>query len=369
MPEWVSDRMVLPSGRDCSINGTTAPSVVVTVEFAGQKKTGIANGCGEWSVTLDPLNTSDEARCLTVRSSIGNQAVTIDDIVVGDIWVCSGQSNMLRPVSATVDGDAAREDVKTADVRFFDGSNWIKARVANIDGLQAVPFFFAVEMARRQNAPVGVFVAARGGTGIEAWVPSELFPDTEIGRRLRPLVDDPEVLKAAEEDEADVRKYGEHRLARWGLGRAVPSTLFEKWVKPFGDLPACGVLWYQGERNADTLEQAREYDQWLKRLITACRVLWAAPELPFVLVQLPEYDPGSKEGREAWATVQKKQQTVAEDTVNTVLVDTHGLGDLGDIHPPRKKDVGVRAARAALKLKAPSAGKFFDEKRCIHPKI
>ncbi len=347
---WLSDHMMMPANRPVPLSGRAAPGAVITVEFAGQKKTGVADDSGSWIVTLDPMSASAKSRTLTVSSSIGNQQVFIEDILVGNIWLCSGQSNMGFPVGKSEEADKAVAEIRDVDVRYFNGSQWMVVNAENVQKISAVGAYFAIEMARQQKAPVGIFVAARGGTGIEAWVPVTAFPDTVDGRKFKSLVNDPEVLKAAAEDAADFKPWGQHRLFKWGLGRAVPSRLYETLIRPFSDLPIYGVVWYQGEGNTGSVETAQEYRLWLQSLISTYRNLWNNPDLPFVIIQLPAYDPGSPDGRAAWAVLQDVQAAVAENTANTVAVDIKDLGDLSNIHPCRKREVGVRAAHAALKL-------------------
>ena len=352
MSAWFGDHMMLPANRPVPLCGRAAAGTKVAVEFASQKKTVVSDSSNRWEIILDPMTASSKPRSLVVSTTRNSELKTLNfsDVLVGDIWLCSGQSNMQRRIADSDEADEAVVDIQSVDVRYFNGSQWMTVTAENVKKVSAVGGFFAMETARRQHAPVGIFVAARGGTGIEAWVPVNAFPDTEEGHRMKPLVNDPEVLKAAEEDAADFKPWGEHRLARWGLGRAVPSSLYETLVRPFGDLPVCGVVWYQGESNTGSVESATEYRLWLKNLISAYRTLWNCSDLPFVIIQLPEYDPGTETGRQAWKTLQNVQASVAENTANAALVDIHDLGDLNDIHPRRKKEVGVRSAAVALLL-------------------
>jgi len=352
VPAWFGDHMMLPANYSVSLSGCAAQGAEVTVEFANQKKTVVADSSNHWNVFLDPMPASSIPKELIV--SVAHQSKIVSrkfaDVLTGDIWLCSGQSNMQRRVKDSDEADEAVRDIQSVVVRYFNGSRWMVVNAGNVEKVSAVGAYFAMEMAHRQNAPVGIFVAARGGTGIEAWMPVDAFPDTERGQVMRPLASDFEVLKAAEEDATDFRPYGKHRLARWGLGRAVPSALFRQLVQPFADLPVCGVVWYQGEANSGSVEQAQEYRLWLENLISAYRNLWGNPELPFVIIQLPEYDPGTESGRAGWAALQNAQAAVAEQTESAEVVDIKDLGDLRDIHPRRKKEVGLRAADVAWKL-------------------
>jgi sialate O-acetylesterase len=347
---WLSNHMMLPANRPVPLSGRADSGALITVEFADQKKTVVADNSGAWTVTLDPMPASRESRVLKIscnhQSAISNRQFV--DVLIGDIWLCSGQSNMQRIVQYSDEADEAVADIQNVDVRCFDGSRWLVVAPENVKQISAVGAYFAMEMARRQKEPVGIFVAARGGTAIDAWVPVEAFPDTEDGNRFKPLVNDPEVLKAAEEDAADFKPWGQYRLYKWKLGRAIPSSLYETLVRPFGDLPVCGVVWYQGESDANVRNQ--DYHLWLQNLIGAYRSLWRNPDMPFVIIQLPDYDPGSDSGRAGWATLQAVQADVAKNTTNAAIVDIKDLGDLKDIHPRRKKEVGIRAADAAWKL-------------------
>lgn len=348
LPDWVSDHMVFPANRAVPLRGTAAPGADIAVAFSGKRATAKADASGRWSVTLDPVPASDCSREMSVsaKQNAAEEIKRIADVVVGDVWLCAGQSNMAFLVAKTAEAAEVSDAIKTVDARRFDGKTWTRLTPSDAGKMSAVAVWFATELAKRQKRPVGIFVAARGGTGIEAWLPVEAFPDTETGARMRSLARDPEVLKADQEDASDFRPFGKHRLARWKLGRAAPASLYEKWILPAAGLPVCGALWYQGETNIDSLE----YGLWLSHLIAAYRSQWDAPRLPFVVVQLPRFDPGNEAGRIGWARIQAAQAEVAQNTPGVAMADIRDLGDMKDIHPRRKKEVGTRSAEAACGL-------------------
>lgn len=352
LPAWVSNHMVLPANRLFTVSGTATPGTTVTIRLGSQKKQATADLSGDWLIEMDPMPASFEPQDFIVssslRSSVDHQKFT--DVLIGDIWLCSGQSNMQLRVKDSDEADEAVRDIKSFSVRCFNGNQWVVVNPDNVGGISAVGAFFAMEMACKQSVPVGIFVAARGGTGIEAWIPAQAFPETRKGERMRLLVNDPEVLQAAADDAADFKPWGEHRLAKWGLGRAVPASLYETLIHPFGDLPIRGMVWYQGESNSDNVEEAGEYRLWLMALISTYRELWKSSELPVIIIQLPEYDPGSDRERAGWAMLQDVQASVAEETSDAAIVNIKDLGDLSNIHPRRKKEVGARAARTARTL-------------------
>ncbi|MFN6015932.1 MAG: sialate O-acetylesterase [Verrucomicrobiota bacterium] len=260
----------------------------------------------------------------------------------GEVWLCGGQSNMVMPVSYASD---VGEDLFSTpfDVRFFANGQWRKVDSSNVRDLPAVPFFFALARYRVTGKPVGVIVAAEGGTGIEAWVPTAAMPETSIGRKMRTLSDAPEVIEAARLDRAETtRPYGQHRLAHWGLGRAYPSELYQKKVLPLEGTPITGIIWYQGESNADSSSMAAEYDVWLKGLIASWRRLFG--EVPFLIVELPHYKSPSAETPTSSNELRAAQKRCADSGNATFLVPAFDLGDEHDIHPKRKRAMGERIA-------------------------
>ncbi|MDA0197079.1 MAG: hypothetical protein O2887_10550 [Bacteroidetes bacterium] len=347
LPAWLSDHMLLPIGIPFIMSGMSEPGKVASIRFDNITASALSDENGAWEIEFPYLKPGMNGDLIF---TCGGQVKVIKSVATGDTWLCSGQSNMQFNVAKSAESMEATEAVSTLDIRYFDGIGWKLVTGENVKNLSAVAIFFAIEIARRQQGPVGIFVAARGGTSIDAWLPGKAFPDNESGRVKRPLINNPEVLKAAEEDKKDFRPWGQHRLAQWGLSRAVPSSLYEELIKPFGDLPIRGAVWYQGESNAGSVKQAKEYRLWLGNLISEYRRLWGSPALPFVIIQLPVYDPGTPETRKAWAELQNTQASVVRRTKNTELVDIKDLGDLNDIHPARKKEVGERTADKAFKL-------------------
>jgi lysophospholipase L1-like esterase len=263
-----------------------------------------------------------------------------------EIWLCAGQSNMAFPVDKATEADEIAAAAEAARILYYTKTGWEKVDRKNAGLLSAVAVSFATARSQQTGKSIGICVAARGGTGIEAWIPPAQFPDTEEGRRLHALADNPDVLKSAEEDRVKFLPWGKHRLFRWGLGRAAPGSLFEQLILPLTGLHVNGVLWYQGETDAQTIKKSAEYKIWLQTLFKVCRDVFDNERLPFVLVQLPEFDPDNEAERAAWASIQMQQADAAKTDERTVLVDIRDLGEVGDIHPPRKKEVGVRAAEA-----------------------
>jgi sialate O-acetylesterase len=347
LPLWISDNMIFPSEINWTLQGSCGSFQDVSASFGQMKISTKANKDGIWKMNFPPVKPGISGDMVFVCN---DETKIIKEVLSGNIWLCAGQSNMAMQVRSSNESVEAGIDVSFCDIRYFSGTRWTKVTCENVQNISAVAFFFAVEMEKIHKNPIGIFVAARGGTGIEAWLPEDAFPDNETGNRFKTLVNDSLVLKAAVEDKRDLRPYGQHRLAKWGLGRAVPASLFNELIRSFGQLPVTGVVWYQGESNTENRSQATEYRFWLENLISSYRKHFNNADLPFVVIQLPIYDPGMPESRRAWKILQDSQEAVANNTTRTVIVDIKDLGDLNNIHPGRKKEVGVRTAKAVSKL-------------------
>jgi lysophospholipase L1-like esterase len=271
----------------------------------------------------------------------------MDDIQLSQdlpLWLCAGQSNMAFRVAAAADRDRIIELLEGATVYALDAEGVKLITAGNADGFSAVGVSFAASLSHKWHRPFGITTAAVGGTAIEAWLPLEAFPATDEASRMKELAHNPEVLAAAELDADDFLPWGQHRLARWGLGRAVPGALFEQYIRPLKSLPIAGVVWYQGESNAHSPEQASAYEAWLLALIHGYRKFFSNPELQFVIVQLPHFEPADLEMTKGWEIIRATQQRVAENTAGVFWVDITDQGEANDIHPARKSVVGQRAA-------------------------
>lgn len=296
-----------------------------------------------------------------VRLGVTGMLLALETVVAGssselmpdEIWLCGGQSNMAFRVSNSAEENLISERIGEAKAWLYEDGAWVPISKKNVGSLSAVAVAFAATRSIRTNKAIGICVAARGGTGIEAWLPLNAFPDTAESSRLKALASDPEVLQAAREDQADFKVFGKHRLAKWSLGRAVPGSLFEELVRPLGHLPVDGVIWYQGESNTSNLAQAGEYRVWLEHLIAAYRGVFHDENLPFVIVQLPDYVPKSAAEQKGWAIVQEAQAAVGTKIPCAVTVPIFDLGERDSIHPRRKLEVGKRIEQAIFEKKLP----------------
>ncbi len=323
-----TDGLVLQRDLPVAVWGAATPGEKVTVEFAGQSKSTTADASARWQVTLDPLRASDNPRHLTIRAG---QTVTIRDVLVGEVWICSGQSNMFRrfaPASqqqmvAGWEDAVARADYPT--MRYFNvekcsapanpsrqlSGRWITCTPQTAINMSAVAHFFARDLQKHLGVPVGIIVSAVGGTPIEAWMSREALGKS---REANPAL---ATGKRANYEGA--------------------SGLFNGMIAPLVPFTARGFIWYQGESNRD---EPQNYQVLLTSLINDWRVRWQRPDMPFLFVQLPPHKSIPPELREA----QRQTQRTIPGTAMVTIIDH---GDAEDIHPPRKEPVGQRLALAA----------------------
>lgn len=324
-----SDHMVLQRDQPLRVWGRAAEGATVTVEIAGQRASARAAADGRWSLELPAIPAGGPHE---LRASGGGEAV-LRDVHVGEVWLCSGQSNMAFPLAASTGGPEERAALEALDLRLFtvpmttgDGTRdvegrWRRCAAADADELSAVAYYFARERKKDLGCAIGIVQAAVGGTPAEAWT------DLEAMRANEALA--PSLARPA-------RAAG-----------SKPGALFGGMIAPIAPLSLRGVLWYQGESNAGFAEQ---YALLFPTLIRSWRRAFAREDLPFLFVQLPGFGTFPEAPEESdWAELREAQRK-ALALEHTGMVVTLDLGD-EDIHPPRKREIGERlAALARAKL-------------------
>jgi len=303
------DHMVLQRDMKAPIWGWAKPGEKVTVEMAGKSGTAAADKDGRWEVRLGPFEAGGPH---TLKIS-GPQAVTIQDVLVGDVWLCSGQSNMEWGMTGSDTGD----DIPKADFpkirQTRPGGNWTVCTPESAAGFKAVGFYFARAVQRETGVPIGLVNNAVGGSRIEPWVdPASVASATEV----RPALE------------------------------GGKSSLFIAKTLPLVPYALRGMLWYQGESNGN---EGASYLHKLQVLIGGWRKLWGQGDFPLYVVQLPNFQQANDNpaGGDGWAKI-REAQLKALAIPNTGVIITIDVGDPGNIHPKNKFDVGERLARWAV---------------------
>jgi len=343
-----ADHMVLQREQPVQIWGWANEGDKVAVAFADQTPVTTANEDGVWSVTLKPLAASMEGMPLQVES--GEQSIVINDVLVGEVWHASGQSNMAMTVgSMSSELPIVKSDIAAADLpalRFCrineaespeplsdlrQHATWTTCTPATVSGFSGVAFYFVRSLHAELGVPIGVIDTSRGGTPIEPFIPRVAF-DSHPTLKQELLLGDRGDLDGIWKLPGGVRA----RDTNW-----LPGRLFHSRLSPIRHFAVRGAIWYQGESNSGVQEDPRDYQHKMRALINGWRESLGNENLPVYFVQLP----GSGAG-DGWPYL-REQQRLATDLAHTGMVVTVDIDGAG-IHPPNKIDVGQRLARWAL---------------------
>jgi len=353
LPALFSDHMVLQRDKAVAVWGWADAGEEVTVEFAGQKKAAKADDAGKWSLRLDALAASAEGRPLVVSGKDGRKA-TVSDVLVGDVWLGSGQSNMAMTVNRAKDFAQEKAAANLPLIRHFKEESagatsaqahakgsWLACSPDNVGGFSATLYFFGRELHRELGVPIGLINTSVGGTPIEAWIATETqTADAGLSRGLELQKEHYAALEKAAAQSAPQSKTA-RKTKKISLSTRSSGQLFDGKVAPLAPYTLTGMLWYQGEANsADT--RAPLYAAQLSALIRDWRARWGE-ELPFAWVQLPNFGrPG-----EGWPLMREAmlKPLALPKTGMAVTID---IGEAKDIHPKNKQEVGRRLSLWAL---------------------
>jgi sialate O-acetylesterase len=368
-----TDHAVLQCEKPVPVWGRAGGGEKIKVTFRGQNLATAAAADGRWGVTLAPLAATAEGADLTVA---GSNTLTLHDVVVGEVWLASGQSNMEWPLAKARDAEreiAAASFPLIRHIRidhaiaeqpadFARTGGWQSASPATAGAFTAVGYFFARDLHRKLGVPVGIINCSFGGTPIEAWMSAAALRGTAVfaaidARWQQNLAEFPERqarypaeyaawLAAEEKAKAAHTKNPVPWPRRVPIGPGTPyalSGLFNGMIVPLQPWALRGVIWYQGESNS---QRAGEYAELLPALIRSWRAGWGRDDLPFLFVQLANFaDPDDPTGRN-WAHL-REAQARALALPATGMAVTIDIGDAKDIHPTNKQEVGRRLALIA----------------------
>lgn len=375
LPAIIGDHMVLQQQQTNPIWGWDAPGTKVTVSFSGQTKSAEAGADGRWTVKLDPVPANAQPQKLTIA---GTQTRDLQDVLVGEVWMCSGQSNMGFALNSDWNGDieaAASKfpnlrlisvpQVGTQDLQSDFKGQWEASNAETAASFSAVGFYFGRYLHEILGVPVGLIDNAWGGSAAEAWVRRgtiEKDPrfkllmakttQREADMQSEKAKTDHDAALARWKDAAAKAKAAGQPAPRqpqspqqWLSGNQRPGNIFAGVVNPTLGYGMKGVIWYQGESNAS---RAAEYRELFPFMIEQWRKEWKQGDFPFYWVQLADYmaEP-SHPGDSAWAELREAQTRTMKlpNTGQAVIID---VGEGKDIHPKDKYAVASRLVRWAL---------------------
>jgi sialate O-acetylesterase len=368
VPKVLASHMVVQRDLPVHVWGMATPGETVAVSFRGETRTAKAGELGRWSVYLKPGAAGGPFQMTLKGDADGEQPIVLDDVLVGDVWVASGQSNMEFEMkkAATADADlpkAANNNlrlliVKKTAVTYpqedIQTDGWAASSPETARDFSAAAWYFAREIAAREHVPVGIIDTTWGGTPVEAWTRmAALGQDAAVaplfaswGRMTEAETDAQLRDKDFQKKIADAKAQGKPaptmpwvpRKESWG-----PGNLYNGMIAPLTPMAIKGALWYQGESNGSA-ERAPLYGRIFRDMIEDWRRQWGVGDFPFLFVQLANFKPGTE-----WPTLRDEQLKTLElkNTAMAVIID---IGNPDNVHPTDKLDVGMRLALGARVL-------------------
>jgi sialate O-acetylesterase len=355
LPKILGHNMVLQQLKEVAIWGTAAPGEKISVAFAGQNKTTVTDNARKWSVKLNPMKASFTPREMTIK---GSNTIVLKNILVGEVWLCSGQSNMEYAMRKYSKFDTAvkgykppEDDLNTANntnIRIFldrrkymdpspEHIGWDAAMGRSLVDFSAVGYYFAKDLYAKLHVPIGMISAAVPGSRIEPWI------------------------QASKMEVAPVMKNGK-TLDKLSTDDGGSGKFYDTMIQPLIPFALKGMLWYQGESNCFLNENIR-YAFKLKTLIESWRTDWKDQKMPFYFVQIAPYNYSASKDRplsnetlpEFW-----EAQRLALHLKNTNTIAITDLVDsIADLHPGYKWEVGRRLSLLA-------ANKAYGQKNIVY---
>jgi sialate O-acetylesterase len=359
LPNIFSDHMVLQQGQKNKVWGIAAAGEPITITIEKQAHKVTAAPDGKWHMALDPIPVGGPY-VLVVK---GSNEIKIDDVLVGEVWICSGQSNMEWSVNDSNDPDLERLAAKHPRIRMINypnigvqepifshpDSKWMVCSPDTVGGFSAVGYFFARQLHRTLDVPVGMINNSWGGSACDSWIRRDLLAADES---YKPLMDDwaqkeaqfKELSGKSDLSEEQQKQLNSLKVAMGGNSR--PGNLYNGILKSHLGYGIKGAIWYQGESNVG---RAYQYRDMFPLMIKSWRDEWGQGDFPFYWAQLADFlaeNPNQFDS--AWAELREAQTMTMARLPNTgeaVIID---IGEGKDIHPMNKVDVGRRLARWAL---------------------
>lgn len=387
-----SAHMVLQREIPVPVWGVGEPAAEVSVNFAGQAKTAKVDEKGEWKVVLEPLKAENTPAVMTIKS--GERVINVDDVLVGEVWLCSGQSNMdyalgglkmqykketpLAAEMATADFPLIRQFDVVKNVSFDNplhnyNGKWVVCTPSSVSGYTAVGFFFARVLYQKLNIPVGIIKCAWGGMPVETFMSRDAFVGVDGGKGELEAV----TQRLASFSEEAAAAKNKKDLEKWKIARKKnaadnktapkkpnveknpagdprnPTSLYNAMIYPLAPYAIRGAIWYQGEENGHRVrnddKKGKPYAERFAAMITDWRKAWGQGDFPFYYVQLANMFAVTDVPAEfvPWAHLREAQlQTLSVS--NTGMAVTIDVGEGADIHPRNKVVVGERLALLAL---------------------
>lgn len=370
LPALLSDNMVLQQLSDARVWGWAAPGEKIVVHGSWNKAAAApvtADKDGKWKMALKTPKATGAGGPYTITVK-GNNTIELKNILIGEVWVCSGQSNMEFRLPHATNGKEEVTEANYPQIRFFNvrgaamahpaedvKGQWSECTPKTAGGILAVPYFFAKKIHKELNIPIGLVCPVMGATPARAWTSGKMLLEKNMYVNEVKMISDKETIdKAKAKYDAEMEKWTvaaakakaegapEPRRPRGfpRIGSRSPSALFNGMISPLTSSTIKGVIWYQGENDVTGLAW---YKPLFPSLIQCWRDEWGLGDFPFYHVQLPPYNYGGTN-----SAFFREVQLQSLSIKNVGIAVTLDVGDFKNIHPPHKKEVGERLALWAL---------------------
>jgi sialate O-acetylesterase len=370
LPNFFSNNMVLQRGIKISVWGNASKGERVTVKLGVNSAETVTGSDGKWMVKLKSMKAGGPY----TLNITGENSIEFSNVLLGDVWICAGQSNMELPVRRVKGSKKEIESANYPQIRLFTvdhsansdstrnnvNGEWLMCNPVTVDGFSAVGYFFGRELYKEINVPIGLIDVGWNATRIEAWTNRKALMRVEAGKKEVEAY--PNNSKTSDERgminyNAQMLEYqkavknGDKTQAKPNLSRPARrdpssiSSLYNYMIYPFTSYGIKGAIWYQGEANSKSKQNAVNYRQFLPAMISSWREDWRQGNFPFLFVQLPNF-----ESELFWPEMRESMlQTYLADK-NTGMAVTIDIGMEKDIHPWNKQDVGYRLSLQALDI-------------------
>ena len=371
LPSLFTDHMVLQRDKPVPVWGRAEPGEEIVVEFAGQKKTTRAGADGRWMLKLDPMPANAEPQVLKAGQ------MSVQDVLVGEVWLASGQSNMEWEMQMKPDSKADIPNTTHPNLRLIEvpkttaltpqddvPTQWARSSPESAAAFSAVGYYFGLKLHEELKVPVGIIQSAWGGTRIEPWTDLEGFdavpelkafatdvraklPGSDAYRvaqekHLEAVTQWQQAVKAALEKKQPVPAMpGQPQTFAAGAG--TPTALYNAMIHPLVPFALRGAIWYQGESNHN---EGFVYTDKKKALLASWRRVFQQPDLPFYFVQIAPWNYGDEDAEILPQFWQAQRKCLEIPNVGMAVISD--IGEVADIHPAHKKEVARRLSLWAL---------------------
>ena len=368
-----SDNMVLQRDRKVPVWGTADAGENVTVEFGGETKQATADEHGKWKVYLSPMQADAEGKELKITAA--GKTISLEDVLVGDVWLMAGQSNMNKPVSSM--GKINKEILENAGnsmIRYYKVPNkialtpqnnidavWEVSDAKSIQSLTAIGAVFAQEIQPELNIPVGIISVNMGSTSVECWVPEEMLikePFLQSYKYWQDVIENwdngtyerflkIQIKSAQKKQKTPPTK---ETMIKITETRTLPAGAYNAMLNPLFSFACKGVVWRPGEANSS---RAVQYKELLPLMIEHMRTKFENDDMPFIQISLPSYSRNDEPGQSDVAEMRYIQQQIANEVENCYFIPILDLYDIvknnkATIHPHNKYLAGCRTAKFVL---------------------